>query len=201
MSDDAEIVKLRAAVFIPSAWLSRANDADRTLEFRGDDREFTPHAVNTGRSRVEQEAVVDFARETLSEFADTGRSVERITRPDGTEERREGKASADGIFCTDPEWHDGGVEFVIHASASNPLVPHPHPVDYQVELAVDRDGGVEARGRHDGFPCFEFYAQTDFGEFRTLYRHDFRETGDSLSALAGPMEYEFEATLPLDPAE
>ncbi|WP_227375079.1 DUF3238 domain-containing protein [Haladaptatus halobius] len=191
---DADIVKLRAATFIPSAWLSRADDADQTLEFRGDDREFTPHAVNTGRNRVEQEAVVDFARETLSEYADTGRSVERITCPDGTEELREGKASADGIFCTDPEWREEGVEFEMNASASNPLVSHPHPVDYRLMLAVNRDGGVDVRGQHDGFPCYEFYAQTDFGDFRTLYRHDFRETGDAPSALAGPMEYEFEAS-------
>ncbi|WP_458207555.1 DUF3238 domain-containing protein [Haladaptatus sp. NG-SE-30] len=42
---------------------------------------------------------------------------------------------------------------------------------------------------------FGFYVQTDFGEFRTLYRHDFRETGDTAAALAGPKKYEFEASL------
>ncbi len=77
---------------------------------------------------------------------------------------------------------------------SNPLVPHPSPVDYHLELTVGRDT-VDVRGQHDGFPCFEFYVQTDFGSFETLYRHDFRETGDDSSGLAGPMEYEFEARI------
>ncbi|WP_049969207.1 DUF3238 domain-containing protein [Haladaptatus cibarius] len=189
---EAELVKIRAATFIPSAWIPNTRKTKHTAEFRGDDREFTPHAVNTGRSRVEQEAVVDFERKTLTEYGDTGTSVERRIRGDGTEDIRTEKGSSDGIFCTDPVWHDDHVEFEMHASASNPLVPHPSPVDYVLELTVRRDG-VEVRGQHDGFPCFEFYVQTDSGPFETLYRHDFRETGDKSTALAGTMEYEFEA--------
>lgn len=192
---DVALVKIRGATFIPSAWISRPVDGDETLEYRGDDREFTPHAVNTGRCRVEQEAVVDFTDDSLVSYADTGTSVERITRPDGTVDRRRGKASRDGIVCTDPLWHDEYVEFDMHASASNPLSPHADPVDYHLEATVWRDGAVDIRGRHDGFPCFEFYVQTDFGDFRPLYRHDFRETGDEPLALAGPMDYEFERSL------
>lgn len=192
---EVALVKIRAATFIPSAWISRPIDGEKTLEFEGDDRGFTPHAVNTGRCRVEQEAVVDFTDEGLRSYADTGTSVERITYPDGTQELRSGKASADGITCSEPLWHDEYVEFDMHASASNPLSPHADPVDFHLEVAVWRDGAVRVHGRHDGFPCFEFYTQTDFGEFRPLYRHDFRETGDKALALAGPMEYEFERSL------
>ncbi|MFH5800260.1 DUF3238 domain-containing protein [Haladaptatus sp. CMAA 1911] len=194
-AQEVALVKIRAATFIPSTWLSRPSDGDETLEYRGDDRGFTPHAVNTGRSRVEQEAVVDFTDESLRSYADTGTSVERITHSDGTRELRSGKASTDGITCTEPLWHDEYVEFDMHASASNPLSPHADPVDFHLEVAVWRDGAVCVHGRHDGFPCFEFYTQTDFGEFRPLYRHDFRETGDEPLALAGPMEYEFERSL------
>ncbi|GAA0222821.1 DUF3238 domain-containing protein [Haladaptatus pallidirubidus] len=189
---EVELVKLRAATFIPSAWIPNSRESEQIAQFRGDNREFTPHAVNTGRSRVEQEAVVDFSRETFTQYGDTGTSIERTFGEDGTEDVRTGKASADGIFCTEPVWSDDRVEFEMHASASNPLVPHPSPVDYVLEATVRRDG-VEVHGQHDGFPCFEFYVQIGFGPFETLYRHDFRETGDESVALAGPMEYEFEA--------
>ncbi|WP_266079379.1 DUF3238 domain-containing protein [Haladaptatus caseinilyticus] len=191
---NTEIVKIRASTFIPTAWISSSGDGKQLVEFRGDDREFTPHAVNTGRSRIEQEAVVDFSRRTLTEYADTGTSVERITHADGKEDVRTEKASTDGIFCTDPSWYDDRVEFEMHASASNPLVPHPSPVDYCLELTV-RYGTVQVRGQHDGYPCYEFYVQTDFGSFETLYRHDFRETGDEALALSGAMEYEFDARI------
>ncbi len=194
---ETSLVKIRAATFIPSAWISPSRNSSEPVEFRGDDREFTPHAVNTGRCRVEQEAVVDFSHREFVEYADTGTSVERTTRTDGTEDVRTGKASTDGIFCTDPVWRDDAVEFEMHASASNPLVLHPFPVDYHLDLTIRRDA-IDVRGRHDGFPCFEFYAQRDFGEFETLYRHDFRETGDTGSALAGPMEYEFERTVRIE---
>ena len=190
----ADLVRIRAAVFIPDAWIEpdRGDETGSTVEFRGDDRGFTPHAADTGRSRVEQEAVVDFARERFSTRAAAGRSMERITHPDGTETYEEATASTDGVFDTDPDWHEGGVAFDLHASASNPLVAHPSPVDYHLELAVDRDGTVAVTGRHDGYPCFECYAQTDFGEYRELYRYDYRESGETNAALAGPMEYEFE---------
>lgn len=192
---EVALVKIRGAAFIPSAWLSRPSNGDETLEFKGDDREFTPHAVNTGRCRVEQEAVVDFTDERLISYADTGHSVERITKPDGTQTFRRGKTSTDGISCTEPRWSDEYVEFDMHANATNPLRAHADPVDYHLEVTAWRDGAVQIVGRHDGFPCFEFYIQTDFGEFRPLYRHDFRETGDKPNALAGPMEYEFERSL------
>ncbi len=57
-----DLVKVRAATFIPSAWIVNPRETEQTVEFRGDDREFTPHVVTTGRCRVEQEAVVDFTR-------------------------------------------------------------------------------------------------------------------------------------------
>lgn len=136
---ESGLVKIWAATFIPSEWIVSSRETEQTVEFRGDDREFIPHAVTTGRCRVEQEAVVDFTRRTLTQYADTGTSVERITRRDGTEDIRTGKASTDGILCTDPTWHDDCVEFEMHASASNPLVPHPSPVDYHLALSVGRD--------------------------------------------------------------
>lgn len=192
--DLVEIVKIRAATFIPDAWISRPreDESEPLVEFRGDDREFTPHAVNAERSRVEQEVVVDFARERLVEHARLGQSKERVTHPDGRQEVAVETGSASGVVCTDPVWDEEGVAFEMHASASNPLVTHPDPVDYALELAVGRDGTVECVGRHDGFPCFECYVQRDFGEFETLYRHDHREAGTTSAALAGPMDCEFE---------
>lgn len=56
-----DIVKLRAATFIPLTWLDSPRRGEETIQFQGDDRGFTPHAVNTGRSRVEQEVVIDLS--------------------------------------------------------------------------------------------------------------------------------------------
>jgi hypothetical protein len=54
---------------------------------------------------------------------------------------------------------------------------------------------IDIKGAHDGFPCYEFYKQIDFGPFEQIYTHDFRETGDTSEALAGEMEYSFKKIL------
>jgi hypothetical protein len=187
----ADIVKIRAAIFIPHAWLDSPRSEQRS--FRGDDREFTPHAVNTGRSRVEQEVVVDLDRELLETYADTGRSKERIERDDGTIDTREGKAETTGIGITDIVWDDG-CEFRLRANAANPLVETAKPVTYEVRATVTLDGEVHLAGAHDAYPCFECYAQRDFEPFRPLYTYDYREAGGSPRDLAGPPECGFEVT-------
>ncbi|MRS06767.1 DUF3238 domain-containing protein, partial [Bacillus anthracis] len=50
-------------------------------------------------------------------------------------------------------------------------------------------------GVHDGFPCYEFYKQVDFGPFESIYIHECRETNDTPAALAGEMEYSFKTTV------
>ena len=49
--------------------------------------------------------------------------------------------------------------------------------------------------QNDGFPCFEFYKQVNFGVFEQIYTHDFRVTGDKPEAMAGEMEYSFKKIL------
>ncbi len=58
----ANIVKIRGSVFAPYAWLEPIKDptTGKIFEYTGDAREFTPHAVNTMRSRLEQEVIIDF---------------------------------------------------------------------------------------------------------------------------------------------
>jgi hypothetical protein len=189
----AAIVKIRAATFIPVAWLDSPREGEEHLCFRGDNREFTPHTVNTGRSRVEQEIVVDFDREHLLTAADTGQSKERLARSDGTSDTREGKAETTGIGVTDIVWAEG-CEFRMHVEAANPLVEAAEPVTYDANVTVTLDGAIQLTGVHDGFPCFEFYAQTDFGPFRTLYTYDYRDAGGSPLDLAGPPACEFTVT-------
>ncbi|WP_049996288.1 DUF3238 domain-containing protein [Halococcus sediminicola] len=194
----AAIVKLRAATFIPLVWLDSPREGEENLQFRGDDRDFTPHTVNTGRSRVEQEVVIDFAREEVQTHADTGRSKERIERPDGTTEIHEGKADTSNVTVTDIVWGEG-CELLMRAEAANPLVEAAAPVIYETHATVKSDGGIRLAGVHDAFPCFEFYAQTDFKPFSTLYTYDYREVGGSPLDLAGPPECEFDITTPCSP--
>lgn len=189
----AAIVKLRAATFIPLTWLDSPREGEENLQFHGDDREFTPHTVNTGRSRVEQEVVIDLTRGELLTHADTGRSKARIERSDGTIEIREGKADTSNIMVTDIVWGEG-CEFLMRAEAANPLVEAAAPVTYEAHATVTPDGAIRLAGVHDAFPCFEFYAQTDFGSFTTLYTYDYRETGGSPLDLAGPPDCEFDIT-------
>jgi len=58
----ANIVKIRGSVFAPYAWLEPIKDptTGKLFEYTGDAREFTPYAVNTMRSRLEQEVIIDF---------------------------------------------------------------------------------------------------------------------------------------------
>lgn len=34
-------------------------------------------------------------------------------------------------------------------------------------------GDAHIEGLHDGFPCYDFYKQTDFGPFEFIYTYDF----------------------------
>ena len=56
------IVQIRKSVFIPMSWIEPKKDIQTgsVIQFEGNSREFTPYAVNTMRSRIEQEVVVDF---------------------------------------------------------------------------------------------------------------------------------------------
>lgn len=187
------IVKVRASVFIPMSWTEPKKDTQtgNMIQFEGDSREFTPYAVNAMRSRIEQEAVVDFYKKDIFTYANTGITTERIITPDGSVIKKTGKASTDGILCTDIIWGSDDVKFQMSASASNPLNVYAPPVDYLLTVHVKKDGTVDIHGEHDGFPCFEFYKQVNFGPFEKIHTHDFRETGDTAEALGGDMEYSF----------
>lgn len=183
------LIKVRIATFIPDAWISSARaSGDRRVEFRGDDREFSPYTGNTGHSRVAQDVVIDFGREVVSAHPETGQSVERVIAPDGTVTIRTATASTDGITCTDVAWADSGVEFTAAASVSNPLNEASPPVDFVFDVRALPDGTVDLTGRHDGFPCFEVYKQIEFGAFERVYAYDYRETDASPKALADPMD-------------
>ncbi|MGA3601790.1 DUF3238 domain-containing protein [Lysinibacillus agricola] len=187
------IVKVRASVFIPMSWTEPKKDTQtgNVIQFEGDSREFTPYAVNAMRSRIEQEAVVDFYKKDIFTYANTGITTERIITPDGSVIKKTGKASTDGILFTDIIWGPDDVKFQMSASASNPLNVYAPPVDYLLTVHVKKDGTVDIHGEHDGFPCFEFYKQVNFGPFEKIHTHDFRETGDTAEALGGDMEYSF----------
>lgn len=95
------IVKVRASVFIPMSWTETKKDTQtgNLIQFEGDSREFTPYAVNSMRSRVEQEVVVDFYKKEIFTYANTGITTERIITPDGSVTKRTGKASTERILC------------------------------------------------------------------------------------------------------
>lgn len=192
------LMKIRASVFIPTPWTEPRTDPQtgKVIQFEGDSREFTPYAVNTMRSRVEQEVVVDFLKKEVFSYQNTGITTEKITNPDGSTQLRQGKASTEGILCRNVVWSsEEEVSFEMSASASNPLNEHAPPVDYLLAVTAKRDGLLQIEGAHDGFPCLEFYKQVDFGPFEKIYTHDFRETGDTPAALAGEMEYRFSKIL------
>ncbi|NOU88296.1 DUF3238 domain-containing protein [Paenibacillus sp. LMG 31460] len=191
------IVKVRASVFIPISWTEPKHDIQtgNIIQFEGDSREFTPYAVNAMRSRVEQEVVVDFYKNEIFIYANTGISTERIITLDGSVHKRTGKAGTESILCTDVVWGADDVKFQMSASASNPLNVFAPTVDYLLTVHVKKDGIVNIQGAHDGFPCYEFYKQVNFGPFEQIYTHDFRETGDTAEALGGDMEYSFKKIL------
>ncbi|MCX2826106.1 permease [Bacillus pseudomycoides] len=191
------IVKIKASVFIPMSWTEPMKDTQtgNIIQFEGDSREFTPYTVNTMRSRVEQEVVVDFYKKEIFSYANTGITTEKVTTLDGSVNKRTGKASTEDILCTDIVWSSDDVKFQMSASTSQPLNVYAPPVDYLLTVRIQKNGTVDIQGTHDGFPCFEFYKQIDFGPFEEIYTHDFRETGDTPEALAGEMDYSFKKIL------
>ncbi|WP_242262147.1 DUF3238 domain-containing protein [Bacillus cereus group sp. BfR-BA-01453] len=187
------IVKIRGSVFAPYALLKPIKDAatGRIFEYAGDAREFTPYAVNSKRSRLEQEVIVDFYKREIFTYADACIVTVKITNPDGSIEYQKGETSTENIACTNIVWSEDEVSFEMRASASNPLNAAAPAADYFLVIRVNTSGIVHIEGLHDGFPCYEFYKQIDFGSFEKIYTHDFRETNDTPAALDGEMEYNF----------
>ncbi len=193
----ATIVKIRGSVFAPYAWLEPIKDSatGKILEYAGDSREFTPYAVNTMRSRLEQEVIIDFYKKEIFTHENACIVTVKVTNPDGSIDYKKGKADTKNIVCTNIVWRADEVSFEMRASASNPLNTAAPAADYSLTLRVSESGLAQVEGSHDGFPCYEFYKQTDFGPFEFIYKHDFRETGDTPEALAGEMEYSFKSTI------
>lgn len=191
------IVKIRGCVFAPYAWLKPIKDptTGKLFEYTGDARDFTPYAVNTMRSRLEQEVVIDFYKREIFTCADACIVTVKVTNPDGSVDFNKGKTSTENIGCTNIVWDTDEVSFEMKASASNPLNAAAPAADYLLTLNVNINGVTQIKGTHDGFPCYEFYKQTDFGPFEVIYTHDFRKTGDTPTALAGDMEYSFKTTI------
>ncbi|MGG0205365.1 DUF3238 domain-containing protein [Bacillus mycoides] len=191
------IVKIRGSVFAPYALLKPIQDpaTGRVFEYAGDAREFTPYAVNTKRSRLEQEVVVDFYKREIFTYADACIVTVKITNPDGSIEYQKGETSTENIACTNIVWSEDEVSFEMRASASNPLNAAAPAADYFLTIRVNESGTVHVEGLHDGFPCYEFYKQIEFGSFELIYTHDFRKTDDTPAALAGEMEYSFKTKI------
>ncbi|MED1055576.1 MULTISPECIES: DUF3238 domain-containing protein [Bacillus] len=191
------IVKIRGSVFAPYALLKPIQDpaTGRVFEYAGDAREFTPYAVNTKRSRLEQEVVVDFYKREIFTYADACIVTVKITNPDGSIEYQKGETSTENIACTNIVWSEDEVSFEMRASASNPLNAAAPAADYFLTIRVNESGTVHVEGLHDGFPCYEFYKQIDFSSFELIYTHDFRKTDDTPAALAGEMEYSFKTKI------
>ncbi|WP_369899555.1 DUF3238 domain-containing protein [Bacillus manliponensis] len=193
----ANIVKLRGSVFIPMSWTETQKDMEtgNIIQFEGDSREFTPYSVNTMRSRIEQEVIVDFDKKEIFTYANTGITTKKVTTPDGSVNKRKGKASTENILCANIVWDSDYVTFQMSASASNPLNIYAPSADYLLTVHVKKDGTIQIQGTHDGFPCYEFYKQVNWGQFEEIYIHDFRKTGDTVEALGGEMEYSFKKIL------
>lgn len=191
------IVKIRGGVFAPYASLEPIKDpaTGRSFEYAGDAREFTPYAVNAKRSRLEQEVNIDFYKREIFTYADACIVTVKITNPDGSTEYQKGETSTENIVCTNIVWGEDEVSFEMRASASNPLNAAAPAADYLLAIRVNKSGTVQVEGVHDGFPCYEFYKQVDFGPFESMYTHDFRETNETPAALAGEMEYSFKTTV------
>ena len=166
----------------------------RVFEYAGDARGFTPYAVNTKRSRLEQEVIVDFIKRNFHICRCLHRYC-KITNPDGSIEYQKGETSTENIACTNIVWSEDEVSFEMRASASNPLNAAAPAADYLLAIRVNKSGTLHVEGVHDGFPCYEFYKQVDFGSFESIYTHDFRETNDTPAALAGEMEYNFKTKI------
>ena len=110
--------------------LLRILQQERVFEYAGDAREFTPYAVNTMRSRLEQEVIIDFYKKEIFTYADACIVTVKITNPDGSIEYKKGKTGTENIVCTNIVWGTDEVSFEMRASASNPLNAAAPAADY-----------------------------------------------------------------------
>ena len=111
---------------------------EEIFEYAGDAREFTPYAVNTKRSRLEQEVIIDFYKKEIFTYADACIVTVKITNPDGSIEYKKGKTSTENIVCTNVVWGADEVSFEMRASASNPLNAAAPAADYLLTIQLTK---------------------------------------------------------------
>ena len=126
----------------------------RVFEYAGDAREFTPQAVNTKRSRLEQEVNIDFYKREIFTYADACIVTVKITNSDGSIEYQKGETSTENIVCTNIVWSEDEVSFAMRASASNPLNAKTPLII--LTIRANESGTVNIEGVHDGFLAMNF---------------------------------------------
>lgn len=155
-----------------------------TNYFGGDNR---GHSTSMAASvRTEVKTITDFETDTVLSYRKTVSPTRRYTRSaDGTyrlNETRQGVLNPTVQFFNE----NGRVRVRVRHSASNPFYFNAYPnIDYEWEYLMVSDGGVTAKGLHDGAPSYETFYEPPFSGTPTRV---YAFTEGSFTELSPPMD-------------
>ncbi|MBJ6360746.1 DUF3238 domain-containing protein [Paenibacillus sp. GCM10012307] len=187
----ANIVTLRFAAFIPQAWIEYMRTTAVIIQYNGNNREFTYYTENQPElSKIVQHIVCDFGNKEIKYFKSTGSTTERTLDIKTGEVLRTayGHASTEGLTMSNASITSTSATFKLRASVGNPLNTDAPAIDWDYTVTVGSDGKVTVNGNHDGYPAHEIYKRINSGTPVAIYKHDPRETGDTILSLFPPME-------------
>ena len=182
------VLELRLKTFIPMAKVHYAETPSSQIYFGGDNR----NASWDGSYRTYQKFTIDTGPTdySVSYYEDTGTTYrytyDLFGNLIGTSS---GKAPLSDLSYT-KRISGGNLYLDCRVSSSNPLVAGAPAIDYEFTVRVNRTGGVQLTGKHDGFPAYEFWRKKSGGSAELIWSHDPRKTGEGLGSLLPPMEHD-----------
>jgi hypothetical protein len=152
----------------------------RTVGFKGDNRGFSTSPYASARTRNSVRVDWETKNVYLSQFVASTTRYDDCTNKQGAKTLTAGNGSS-GLHRTE----SGNVRMFLDLSVANPFEAWYGNIDYEWERVATRDGGVAARGMHDGAPSYEIFYEKPFSSARSRpYTH----SEQSFYKLYAPMD-------------
>lgn len=150
--------------------------------FGGDNRDFGSEPGTKYRTMVRTR--VDWNGRMIFASSDVGETIRYHRQSDGS--FRENARKTGAIRLTHESVAEGARFRVrVRHEAPNPFEDYYPAIDYHWEYVMVEDGGISARGLHDGAPNYEIFYQAPHSNRRTvMYQH----AHTSFFSLAPPMD-------------
>lgn len=111
------------------------------------------------------------------------------------------KAKGETLKLSEASRQNNVIKFTVSGDERYPLATSPG-ITYNFKVQIREERGfhfVKVESEHDGFPAYEVLAlRKGWDKPQVIYKHDYRETGDTIGSLFPPIEYSSSKEVLLD---